>query len=272
MPGRRRAQGVDDDLIEMFADLPWWSVPVATVAVFLLMVWLLPTVFPARTPADRASIGYLVTRRSVAGVVASLVALLGLAGQLERRKRHRLFGLNQDLDSVRALGWRDFERWVAEAFRRQGYDVQETADGADGGVDLVLLRRGETSYVQCKQWRARKVDVRRVRELYGVMAAGSVSRGIVITAGRFTSAAEKEADDKPIQLIGGGNLLRLLGNAPEGGPELGSATLAGGTPAPDCPRCGKPMVVRHARRGSTPGATFWGCPSYPACRGTREYS
>jgi restriction system protein len=115
---------------------------------------------------------------------------------------------------------------VAEAYRRQGYEVRETADGADGGVDLVLQRRGETTYVQCKQWRARKIDVRPVRELYGVMTAGAASYGILITAGRFTSAAELEAAEKPMQLIGGGSLLRLLGNAPEAGPELGTATLA----------------------------------------------
>jgi hypothetical protein len=55
----------------------------------------------------------------VAAVAGGLVALLGLAGQLDRRRRRRVFGLNQDLDPVRALGWRDFERWVAEAYRRK---------------------------------------------------------------------------------------------------------------------------------------------------------
>jgi restriction system protein len=38
---------------------------------------------------------------------------------------------------------------------------------------------------------------------------------------------------------------------------------------PDCPTCGAPMVLRTARRGKTPGAQFWGCTSYPDCRGTR---
>jgi restriction system protein len=135
-----------------------------------------------------------------------------------------------------------------------------------------LQRRRETTYVQCKQWRARKIDVRPVRELYGVMTAGAASHGILISAGRFTSAAESEASDNAIQLIGGGNLLRLLGNAPEAGPELGTATLAGSRPPPECPRCGKQMIARQARRGRTPGAMFWGCPGFPDCRGTREFN
>ena len=34
-----------------------------------------------------------------------------------------------------------------------------------------------------------------------------------------------------------------------------------------CPLCGDGMVPRH--RGST-GQAFWGCRSYPTCRGTRD--
>jgi restriction system protein len=29
------------------------------------------------------------------------------------------------------------------------------------------------------------------------------------------------------------------------------------------------MAWRTARRGPKIGSQFWGCPSYPACRGTR---
>jgi ssDNA-binding Zn-finger/Zn-ribbon topoisomerase 1 len=39
--------------------------------------------------------------------------------------------------------------------------------------------------------------------------------------------------------------------------------------SPACPICGKPMVWRTARRGRTVGSQFWGCPSFPACRGAR---
>jgi restriction system protein len=39
--------------------------------------------------------------------------------------------------------------------------------------------------------------------------------------------------------------------------------------APCCPRCGKPMQHRTARRGSNAGQGFWGCTAYPDCKGTR---
>lgn len=34
-----------------------------------------------------------------------------------------------------------------------------------------------------------------------------------------------------------------------------------------CPECGGPMV---SRANKTTGQRFWGCQSYPACRGTRD--
>jgi Topoisomerase DNA binding C4 zinc finger len=34
---------------------------------------------------------------------------------------------------------------------------------------------------------------------------------------------------------------------------------------PHCPRCGARMVSRHNR---DTGLSFWGCPTYPRCRGT----
>jgi len=268
-PRSKRSGGLDDDLIALFAELPWWSVPVAAAAVFAVVAWVLPSAFPARTAADRLSIGHLLLTPTYAAVAAGLIALLGLVGQIERGRRRRLFGTNQNLDAVRGLSWQDFERWVGEAYRRQGFDVAETAEGADGGVDLVLRRGGETTYVQCKHWRASKVDVRPVRELFGVMASGGAQRGVIVTAGRFTTAAQSEAQGKPLALIGGNNLLRLLGNAPDAGPAMAMASVPGST-SPNCPNCGSLMVVRHARRGASPGSSFWGCPRFPKCRGTRE--
>lgn len=37
---------------------------------------------------------------------------------------------------------------------------------------------------------------------------------------------------------------------------------------PSCPKCGRPMVLRTARRGVNAGKEFWGCSEFPRCRGT----
>jgi four helix bundle suffix protein len=39
-----------------------------------------------------------------------------------------------------------------------------------------------------------------------------------------------------------------------------------------CPRCGKPMCQRTARKGPRAGELFWGCTAYPECKGTRPLS
>lgn len=39
--------------------------------------------------------------------------------------------------------------------------------------------------------------------------------------------------------------------------------------APACPKCGKPMRERTAKRGVRAGKRFWSCTAYPECDGTR---
>lgn len=36
---------------------------------------------------------------------------------------------------------------------------------------------------------------------------------------------------------------------------------------PPCPRCGTPTVLRYAKKGANAGRPFFGCPSFPKCRG-----
>jgi len=45
-----------------------------------------------------------------------------------------------------------------------------------------------------------------------------------------------------------------------------SSAMAG---SPGCPVCGSPMVRRTVKKGGRAGESFWGCPKYPGCRGTR---
>ncbi|MFO7726664.1 MAG: four helix bundle suffix domain-containing protein [Oceanipulchritudo sp.] len=39
---------------------------------------------------------------------------------------------------------------------------------------------------------------------------------------------------------------------------------------PECPQCGKPMVLRTARTGKKVGKQFWGCSDYPDCKGVLD--
>ena len=115
--------------------------------------------------------------RSFAAIWQYLLPILFLsaagASAIGTRKRQRLaqsVAESTDADPLKSLSWTEFEQLVGEAFRQQGYQVVETPAGPDGGVDLVLRKDGEKILAQCKHWRATKVGVPIVRELFGVMA------------------------------------------------------------------------------------------------------
>lgn len=204
MPKRRQENGFDV-MAAIFARIPWW-VPFALAAV----CWF------AVPPTGRA----VVHQKAwddlwplIAGAGALVLALGGVVGHFEKVKRRRLMQVGRSLDALQSLGWREFEELCAEAYRKRGYAVAETARGADGGVDLVLSRRDERIFVQCKHYAARRVDVRRVRELYGVMAAERATGGILICSGSYTSAAHEFARGKNLELIDGPKLVELIESA-----------------------------------------------------------
>jgi restriction system protein len=164
------------------------------------------------------------------------------------------------------MSWQEFEMLVGEAFRRGGYSVNETGGGgADGGIDLVLRKDGEKYLVQCKQWRANKVGVPIIRELYGAMAATGAAGGFVVTSGVFTQEAKDFAAGRNIDLIDGAELHEIIKQVqPVSSHEEKILSMTGQL----CPKCGSLMVMRTAKQGMNIGKSFWGCSNYPQCRGT----
>jgi restriction system protein len=167
------------------------------------------------------------------------------------------------------LPWKHFEDVLAEAYRRQDYEVKEMlGSGADGGVDLLLRKSGNLVVVQCKRWKGKPVPVQVVRELYGVMIDKRASSAKVVATTSFTPDAVAFAKGKPIELVDSNALLRLVRDVQT----TSRVAIRSDEPdhlIPNCPRCNIPMKMREARRGQHTGEKFWGCANYPKCRGTR---
>lgn len=277
---KRRKPSMADDLLELVAILPWW----AGVLLALMSYFVFHSM---ASPSAAASTQLIWTAMAFIGqYVVPLICLLGAVTSARRRyERKHLVGdvaKSQATDALDGMSWREFELLVGEGFRLQGYQVVETGGGgADGGVDLVLTKPGknggEKFLVQCKHWRAYKVGVDVVRELYGVMAAKGATGGFVVTSGRFTDEAISFASGRNVTLVDGPKLHGLLRQAQAGterSPTQKPAVPVAHSPAPSaevlaCPLCAKPMVRRTAKRGTNAGNEFWGCTGYPACRGTR---
>jgi len=201
--------------MDLVAKLPWWAgVVLALVSYVFLHQLAKPTPLQGLQPGQMAGVvvGSVITGfASIGQVFIPIVCLFGALGSfLGRRRRQSLVSnvsQSKSADALDGISWREFEMLVGEAFRLQGYRVAETGGaGPDGGIDLVLSKGSEKFLVQCKQWKAFKVSVMVVRELYGVMAAKGAAGGFVVTSGRFTEDATSFAAGRNITLIDGPRL------------------------------------------------------------------
>jgi restriction system protein len=137
--------------------------------------------------------------------------IAALASFIGRGRRRQLLDSQTGIDSLQHMSWRQFEQLAGEAFRRQGYAVEETGlGGADGGIDLLLRKDGQTTLVQCKQWQNRQVGVKVVREMYGLLIHHQAAAVKIVALGDYTSEARRFAQGKPIELIHGGELIATV--------------------------------------------------------------
>ena len=253
----------------MFLKLPWWVSATLGVLIFAAVHWGL--LLWAGQDKTRQMLAHGIV--PLAPLALLIFGMLAFGSFLFGKKRHRLVDQLTSLEKLRETSWKDFEYLVAEAFRRQGYAVDYTLGrGPDGGVDLTLRKDGRLALVQCKQWRVFSVGAPVIREMYGLMTAEKADEAIIVITGKFTRDAQEFATGKPIRLMDGPQLLDLVQSV-QIRPGNDSAKVAGDTAmGPACPLCGKSMVLRTARRGSNAGGQFWGCSTYPACKGIAEVS
>ena len=289
---RRKKTSPAEDMIDLVALLPWYVGVVLAVAGYLVLHRA--AIAPMTASLKPGDVGAAMTGavwRGLAGVGQYVLPGICLAGAVvsawRRRTRHALVDNVTRSDAPGMLdnmSWREFEMLVGEGFRLQGYSVSENFElGPDEGVDLRMRKDGETYLVQCKQWRTFKVGVPVVRELYGVMAAKGASGGFVVTSGRFTAEAEAFAAGRNVRLLDGPKLewmhkqargvVSTPGTAAAPVPSVAGGVQKNASPlspiCPICPKCSQQMKRRQATKGARAGQDFWGCVTYPQCRGTR---
>lgn len=283
---RKRKTSPLEDMLDLVSMLPWWAgVAIAVIGYVVLHRMAIPVPVTAVQPGQLSGIVAQSVMIGLATAGQYIVPLVGFVGAgisfMRRKQRTKLVTDVAQANSAQALDgmtWREFELLVGEAFRLQGYRVSENSGaGPDGGIDLAMTKGNEQFLVQCKQWKALKVGVGVVRELYGVMAAKGATGGFVVTSGRFTNDAKAFAEGRNVQLVDGPQLFAMIKHAkqslkttaqqPASKPQVAQQTVA---TEPACPQCGAAMVKRTARKGGNAGGEFWGCSTYPTCRGVRQ--
>jgi restriction system protein len=125
-----------------------------------------------------------------------------------------LLGANTNLA---AMDWQDFEHLIRELFEKEfsgrGTEVKITQTSRDRGVDAIVFNpdpiHGGKHIIQAKRY-TNTVDVSAVRDLCAVVRKEGASRGILVTTSSYGADAYAFANNEPITLLDGAQLLGLL--------------------------------------------------------------
>lgn len=145
-----------------------------------------------------------------------LTVLAGWAGVvhlwwLGKRQAAQERILAASLADLQGMAPDDFEAFVAQTFRDQGFRVWDIRFSADHGVDLqIITPEGAPAVAQVKRYK-KHVGEPVVRDLYGAMMHAGASRAYLISTGGFSRPAQEWAAGKPIRLIDGRQLLEING-------------------------------------------------------------
>jgi restriction system protein len=107
----------------------------------------------------------------------------------------------------------EFETLIQNLFTSMGLEAKQTRASRDGGVDCVAYDTrpifGGKVVIQAKRYK-NTVGVSAVRDLFGTLQNEGASKGILVTTSGYGAASFDFANNKPIELIEGANLLYLL--------------------------------------------------------------
>ncbi len=113
------------------------------------------------------------------------------------------------LKALREMSWEPFGALIADAYRRQGYEVVPVNKSA---FDFTLARQGRLTLLQCRRWKVNQLGAGPVEDLAKAIAGEDAHNAICISAGGFTAKARESAAGKPISLVHGIELAALVGD------------------------------------------------------------
>ncbi|WP_411347224.1 restriction endonuclease [Paenibacillus sp. WLX2291] len=152
---------------------------------------------------------YFTKSIMAAGVIAiiALIVIVAIAYVIHEAKvaRLRRSGIAQ-IDKMDGI---QFEKYLEQLFRLQGYKANATRAQGDYGADLVISRNGEKIVVQAKRY-SKNVGLKAVQEVHGAIAHYKASSGWVVTNSGYTQQARNLALSNNVRLIGRDELVEMI--------------------------------------------------------------
>jgi restriction system protein len=107
----------------------------------------------------------------------------------------------------------EFESLITNLFSKMGLETRLTQPSRDGGVDCVAFDNraifGGKVIIQAKRYK-NTVPVSAVRDLFGSVHNEGATKGILVTTSGYGKASFDFANNKPLELLSGTNLIYLL--------------------------------------------------------------
>lgn len=186
---------------------------------------------------------------------------LSMKNHLKKRNELR----NASLDEIDTMEGVQFERYLYELFIALGYKVQRTSKTGDFGADLILDDGDSKTVVQAKRYKG-NVGIQAVQEVFAAKSYYDADYAWVVTNSSYTNAAYELAERSGVSLYCRRKLSDLMTAAGIEKPSENEIKRSFEVVSKEkCPLCSSPMVLRKGRNG-----VFYGCKTFPKCKGTKK--
>jgi restriction system protein len=103
-------------------------------------------------------------------------------------------------NEIELIHWRNFERFCAEYFKKQGYIVILGPGTNDGGIDIRAYKEhgGAPDFViQCKRYsKGKKVTIETVKSFYTDVVFENAKNGLIATTGYIAKGGKKVCETR----------------------------------------------------------------------------
>ena len=198
----------DLNVFDFLAQIPWWVSVTLSASFYLFFQYAIPYFENQSSIVNDLHV-------SIGPVLAPVVALALLApvsfSFLKSSRRRKLHDLREEIKSIQDLSWPQFKELVAKAYNHAGYSILESDPFvSDPSVDFVMRKSANLFLLQSRYWRNRKLGLREVKNLSSLMHDKQASGVFLLTTGIFSNEARRYAVGRPINLIDGIKLVKLL--------------------------------------------------------------
>jgi restriction system protein len=157
-------------------------------------------------------IGYVYVQTKsfyITGVVfVVVVVLLGiLAGLRDRFRNERL--LRSGIAQIDKMDGDEFERYLEQFFKAQGYKSIKTKASGDFGADVIIEKNNIRIAIQAKR-HGQNVGVKAVQEVVAAKAHYKAHEAWVVTNSEYTEQAVRLAKSNGVKLIDRQQLIDMI--------------------------------------------------------------